>query len=29
MSEQLWLRVGDTGDYENFGDDLGAVLGLP
>jgi len=26
MSEQLWLRVGDAGDYENFGDDLDAVL---
>ena len=26
MSEQLWLRVGDAGDYENFGDDLAALL---
>ena len=26
MSEQLWLRVGDAGDYENFGDDFDALL---
>ena len=26
MSEQLWLRVGDAGDYEDFGDDLDALL---
>ena len=26
MSAQLWLRVGDAGNYENFGDDLAALL---
>jgi hypothetical protein len=26
MSGQLWLRVGDAGDYENFGDDFAALL---
>jgi hypothetical protein len=26
MSKQLWLRVGDAGEYENFGDDFDALL---
>ena len=26
MSERLWLRVGDAGEYESFGDDLDALL---
>ena len=24
--QQLWVRVGDAGEYESFGDDLDAVL---
>jgi hypothetical protein len=26
MSEQLWVRVGDAGDYEPCGDDLDALI---
>ena len=25
-NNQLWVRVGDAGEYESFGDDLDAVL---
>ena len=28
MSEQLWIRVGDCGEYETFGDDLDALVGV-
>jgi len=27
MNEQLWIRIGDAGDYEPFGDDLMALCG--
>ena len=26
MSKQLWVRVGDAGDYESFGDDFAALF---
>lgn len=26
MRQHLWVRVGDAGDYQNFGDDLDALL---
>ena len=26
MIEQLWVRVGDAGEYESFGNDLDALL---
>jgi hypothetical protein len=24
--ERLWTRIGDAGDYENFGDDLASLI---
>jgi len=26
VQESLWVRLGDGGDYENFGDDLSAAV---